>query len=78
MLSGRDLCDGLITRPEESYRAWRLYEATLNATRQRIQSPASEIAASKLAMITACWSEKAGHRTCRALVVIRHFRDEEF
>ena len=22
MLSGRDLCDGLITRPEESYRLW--------------------------------------------------------
>jgi len=22
VLSGRDLCDGLITRPEESYRLW--------------------------------------------------------
>jgi hypothetical protein len=22
VLSGRDLCDGLITRPEESYRVW--------------------------------------------------------
>ena len=24
VLSGRDLCDGLITRPEESYRLWRV------------------------------------------------------
>jgi len=24
VLSGRGLCDGLITRPEESYRLWRL------------------------------------------------------
>jgi len=23
MLSGRGLCEGLITRPEESYRLWR-------------------------------------------------------
>jgi len=24
VLSGRDLCDGLITRPGESYRLWRV------------------------------------------------------
>ena len=24
MLSGRDLCDELITRPEESYQLWRV------------------------------------------------------
>jgi len=24
VLSGRGLCDGLITRPEESYRLWRI------------------------------------------------------
>jgi len=24
VLSGRELCDGLITRPEESYRLWRV------------------------------------------------------
>jgi hypothetical protein len=24
VLSGRGLCDGLITRPEESYRPWRI------------------------------------------------------
>jgi hypothetical protein len=26
VLSGRGLCDGLITRPEESYRLWRVVE----------------------------------------------------
>jgi hypothetical protein len=26
VLSGRDLCDGLIPRPEESYRLWRVSE----------------------------------------------------
>jgi hypothetical protein len=25
LLSGRGLCDGLITRPEESYRLWRVF-----------------------------------------------------
>ena len=25
VLSGRGLCDGLITRPEESYRLWRVF-----------------------------------------------------
>jgi hypothetical protein len=24
VLSGRDLCDGVITRPEKSYRLWRV------------------------------------------------------
>jgi len=24
VLSGRSVCDGLITRPEESYRPWRV------------------------------------------------------
>jgi hypothetical protein len=26
VLSGRGLCDGLVTRPEESYRVWCVYE----------------------------------------------------
>ena len=28
MFSGRGLCDGLITRPEESYRLWRVLETS--------------------------------------------------
>jgi hypothetical protein len=30
VLSGRGLCDGLITRPEESYRLWRVLENLVN------------------------------------------------
>jgi len=36
VLSGRGLCDGLITRPEESYRLWRVvvcYQETLKTRR---------------------------------------------
>jgi hypothetical protein len=34
VLSGRGLCDELITRPEESYRLWRVvYEQTIAIAR---------------------------------------------
>ena len=32
VLSGRDLCDGLITRPEESYRVWCVVECDLETS----------------------------------------------
>ena len=67
MLSGKGLCDRLIIRPEESYRVWRIHEATFYATRQRIQSPTSERVASKLTMIIASRNEKAGQSTSIAL-----------
>ena len=35
MLSGRDLCDGLITRPEESYRLWCVLVCDLETSRMR-------------------------------------------
>jgi len=38
VLSGRGLCDGLITRPEESYRLWRVVvcdQETSNTGRQK-------------------------------------------
>jgi hypothetical protein len=34
-LSGRGLCDGLITRPEESYRLWCILVCDLEASRMR-------------------------------------------
>jgi hypothetical protein len=34
-LSGTGLCDGLITRPEESYRAWRVELSVIVKPRQR-------------------------------------------
>ena len=33
MLSGRGLCDELITRPEESYRLWRVVVCDLETTK---------------------------------------------
>ena len=33
MLSGRDLCDELITRPEESYRLWCVVVCDLETSR---------------------------------------------
>ena len=33
MLAGRGLCDGLITRPEESYRLWRVVVCDLETSK---------------------------------------------
>ena len=33
MLSGRGLCDGLISRPEESYRLWYVFECDIETWR---------------------------------------------
>ena len=33
MLSGRGLCDELITRPEESYRLWRVVICDIETTK---------------------------------------------
>jgi hypothetical protein len=40
VLSGRCLCDELITRPEESYRLWCVVECGLESSRMRSTWPA--------------------------------------
>jgi hypothetical protein len=35
VLSGRGLCDGLITRPEESYRLWCVLVCDLETSKMR-------------------------------------------
>ena len=40
VLSGRGLCDGPITRPEQSYRLWRVTECDLETSRIRQPWPA--------------------------------------
>jgi hypothetical protein len=40
LLSGRDLCDGLITRPEESYRLWRVVVCDQETSKTRRLKPA--------------------------------------
>jgi hypothetical protein len=41
VLSGRGLCDGLITRPEESYRLWRVVVCDQEASNSRRLKPAT-------------------------------------
>jgi hypothetical protein len=40
-LSGRGLCDGLITRPEESYRLWCVFVCDLETSRPMRLKPSS-------------------------------------
>jgi hypothetical protein len=39
--SGRRLCDGLITRPEESYRLWRVFMCDQETSKTRKLKPAT-------------------------------------
>jgi hypothetical protein len=39
VLSGRGLCDGLITRPEESYRLWRVIVCDQETSKMRRLKP---------------------------------------
>ena len=41
VLSGRGLCDGLITRPEESYRMWRVVVCDLETSKIRRLKPST-------------------------------------
>jgi hypothetical protein len=41
VLLGRVLCDGLITRPEESYRLWRVVVCDLETSNKRGLNPAT-------------------------------------
>ena len=39
MFSGRGLCDELITRPEESYRLWRVVVCDLETSKEEAKNP---------------------------------------
>jgi hypothetical protein len=41
VLSGRGLCDGLVTRPEESYRLWRVVVYDQETSKMRKLKPAT-------------------------------------
>ena len=43
VLSGRDLCNGLITRQEESYRLWRVIVCDQETSKTRRLKPANEL-----------------------------------
>jgi len=80
VLSGRGLCDGLITCPEESYclvcLRWGLHESTSYATCQWVWLPGSEQAASKLDLPLTFRNEKAEHSDGSASV--HHLRSQRW
>ena len=43
VLSGRGLCDGLITRPDESYRLWRVVVCDQETSKKRRLNPATRL-----------------------------------
>jgi hypothetical protein len=43
VLSGRSLCDGLITRPEECYRLWRVVVCDHETSKTRRPKPATRL-----------------------------------
>jgi len=63
VLSGRGLCDELITRPEESYRLWRVVVCDLETSRMRRPWPALGCSATAQKKVCArvptnsCWTK---------------------
>ena len=72
VLSGKGLCDGLITRPEESYQLWRVFECDQETSKtRRLKS------APGLWKIQPKWVVTTGKQTNKQtnlLAVIRNFR----
>jgi len=66
VLSGRGLCDGLITRPEESYRLWRVVVCDQETSLTRRLKPATG-----LWKIQPQWFVTAGKQTNKQCICIR-------
>ena len=56
VLSGRGLCDGLVTRPEESYRLWCVAVCDLETSRMRRPWPALGRSATRKKKLYMLWS----------------------
>jgi len=64
VLSGRGLCNELITRPEESYRLWCVVVCDVETSRMRRPLPAlgrSATAKKKNNYTTTCFGQTVGH-----------------
>ena len=74
VLSGRDLCDALITRPEEFYRLWCVLVCDLETSRMRTPWPAlgrsaTEKKCLKEILVSAPWRWRNNiAETCRSYV----------
>ena len=67
VLSGRGLCDELITRPEESYRLWCVVVCDLETSRMRMPWPALGRSATK----KKCFTSTVGCRSCHGALLHR-------
>ena len=65
VLSGRGLCDGLITRPEESYRQWRVVVCDQETSKTRRLKPATG-----LWKIQPQWVVTPGKQTTNIIIII--------
>jgi hypothetical protein len=61
VLSGRVLCDELITRPEESYRLWRVVVCDLETSKEEAKSP---LKGCKYKPTMGCDAERERERMC--------------
>ena len=68
VLSGRGLCDGLITRPEESYRLWCVVVCDIETSRMRRPWPAlGRSATGEKKYSCFFWDTNLGHQSTAAL-----------
>jgi hypothetical protein len=65
MLSGSGLCDGLITRPEESYRLWCVFVCNLGTSRMRRLKLVERILHLLSAISLQAWTGPWGSRRLR-------------
>jgi hypothetical protein len=67
VLSGRGICDGLITRPEESYRLWRIVVYHQETSKTRKLKPATG-----LGKIRPQWVVTAGKQTTDVYAILHN------
>jgi hypothetical protein len=72
VLSGRGLCDGLITRPEESYRLWRVVVCDQETSRMMRLKPATGLWKYNQSVVTS--GKQTNKQTCFACVKWAHHK----
>jgi hypothetical protein len=74
VLSGRGLCDELITRPEESYRLWCVVVCDLENLKneEAMTRVGSQRHKKKIGTITICFKRILAYVSCAAGEVLRH------
>ena len=76
MLSGRGLCDGLITRPEESYRLWRVVVCDQETSHARRLQPARGLQDTNPQWVVAPVEKKNMIKSRAFLLILRNVSDK--